>query len=86
MKINQFTKEIFFLKNHTQNVGEKLVPDLFIKSQNQAYFWINNLKCYTVCFLLYAQVEIYQNRLKLKCRPLAFNLNKGSLKSKEVWI
>ena len=26
--------KIFFLKNHTQNVMEKLVPDSFIKNQN----------------------------------------------------
>ena len=25
---------IFFLKNHTQNVVEELVPDPFVKSQN----------------------------------------------------
>ena len=25
---------IFFLKNHTQNMVEKLVPDPFVKSQN----------------------------------------------------
>ena len=27
-------KNIFFLKNHTHNVVEKLVPDLFLKSLN----------------------------------------------------
>ena len=26
--------EMFFLKNHTQNVMEKLVPDPFIKNSN----------------------------------------------------
>ena len=30
------TREIFFLKNHTQNVVEKLVPERFIKNQNLA--------------------------------------------------
>ena len=28
------TREIFFLKNHTQNVMEKLFPDQFLKIQN----------------------------------------------------
>ena len=28
------SSKIFFLKNHTQNVDEKLVPELFIKNQN----------------------------------------------------
>ena len=39
-----------FLKNHTQNMVEKLFPDLFLKNQNRAYLWINGLKFYTVCF------------------------------------
>ena len=39
---------ISFLKNHTQNVAEKLVPDPFIKNQNCSYLWIINLKCYAV--------------------------------------
>ena len=35
MKFGQNIKlEIFFLKNHTQNVVEKLFPDPFLKSQN----------------------------------------------------
>ena len=38
-----------FLENNTQNVAEKLFPDLFLKSQNWAYLWINSLKFYTVC-------------------------------------
>ena len=32
MKFGQLTRETFFLKNHTQNVIEKLVPDPFLKS------------------------------------------------------
>ena len=34
-------------------------------------------------FLLYAQVEVYQNILKLRCWPLAFTLNKSILKNKK---
>ena len=37
MKFGQFIEynvEIFFLKNHTQRLVEKLVPNPFIKSQN----------------------------------------------------
>ena len=29
---------------------EKLFPDCFLKIQNWAYLWFNNLKFYTVCF------------------------------------
>ena len=42
-------KKYFFLKDHTQNVVEKLVLDPFIKNQNWEYLWTNNLKCYKVC-------------------------------------
>ena len=34
-------------------------------------------------FLLYVQVVVYQNILKLKCWPLAFTLNKVKKKKKE---
>ena len=34
------------MKNHTQNVMEKLFPDPFLKSQNRAYLGINTLKSY----------------------------------------
>ena len=38
------------MKNHTQNVVQKLFPDSVIKSRNWAYLWPNSLKFYTVCF------------------------------------
>ena len=39
------------------------------------------MKCYKV-FLLYVQVEVYQNILKLRCRPLAFTFLKLFWKTK----
>ena len=48
----QIKLEILFLKNDTQNVVGKLVPDPFVLNQNWAYLWINSLKCYTVCFFV----------------------------------
>ena len=52
MKFGQLAEywEKFCLKNHTQNVVEKLFPDSFLKNQNWLYLWINSLKFYTVCF------------------------------------
>ena len=32
------------LKNHTQNVKQKLFPDPYLKNQNCAYLWINSVK------------------------------------------
>ena len=40
-----------FLKNHTQNVVEKLVLDPFLKNLNWAYLWIN--KVLYILFLLF---------------------------------
>ena len=42
--------EMFFLKNHTQNVMEKLVPDPFIKNSNWAHLWIDSQKFHQVSF------------------------------------
>ena len=33
----------FSLKNHPQNVVQKLFPDPFLKNQIWEYFWINSL-------------------------------------------
>ena len=46
----EYNMRNFFLRKHPQNVVEKLAPDPFLKSENYAYLWINNLKYYTVCF------------------------------------
>ena len=62
--------ETLFLRNHTQNVAEKLKTLRFLKNQNWAYFLIDSLKFYTVCIII-CQVDDYQNLLKLICRPLA---------------
>ena len=48
MKFGQLTEyitwETFFLRNHTQNVVEKLFPDPFLKNKNSANLWINRLE------------------------------------------
>ena len=43
------------------HVVDKLFPDPFLKNQNWAYLWTNNLKFYAVCFY-----EISSRRLS-KC-------------------
>ena len=40
---------MLFLKNHTQNVVEKLIQDPSLKNKNGAYLWINSLIIYTTC-------------------------------------
>ena len=62
--------ETFFLKNHTQNVVEKLFPDPFLKNQNWAYLWINSLKFYTVCFYCmpsWGLSKYIETKLKATC-------------------
>ena len=44
------TWETFFLKNHIQNLAEKLFPDPFLKSQNWAYLWNNSLTFFVMVF------------------------------------
>ena len=48
MKFSQLiedTLEIFFLKNHMQNVMEKLFPDLFLTHKNVAYLYHVRFYC-----------------------------------------
>ena len=65
-------RNIFSLKNHTQNVVEKLVPIPFSKKSKLINLWINSLKFLCGLFFLYIQVNGYRNILKPRCRPLAF--------------
>ena len=70
-----------FLKNHTYNMVEKILLDLFIKNQNWAYLLINSLKLYTQLVLIVSQVENFQSILKLSW--LAFTSYKAFLKKKK---
>ena len=65
--------ERFFLKNHTQNVLEKLVPDSFLKSYNWAYLWINGLKFYAVCFFFMTSWGL-SNNVETKLRTTCFHV------------
>ena len=38
--VTEYNMKNIFLKNHTQNVVEKLFPNYFLKSQSQANLWI----------------------------------------------
>ena len=80
MPVNRIWHQgIFFMKNHTQNVVEKLVPDLSIKKPTLS---VTLLKCYKVCF--YCMFKSRSTKLlKLRCWPLAFTLYKTFLKNKE---
>ena len=67
-----------FLKNHTQNMVEKLFRDPFVKNQKLSI----SPKFYTVCFDCIL-VEGYRNILKPSCIPLAIISNKAFLKKKK---
>ena len=54
----KLTWETFFLKNHSPNVVEKIIPDSFLNNQNWAYVWINILKFYIVCFYCMSSWEL----------------------------
>ena len=77
--------ETFFLKSHTQNVLEKLFPDLFLKNQNLAYFWINCLKFYAICFYCMPSWRLskyIENKLQTTCFYLLRSFFK---RQKGVW-
>ena len=70
-----------FLKNHTQNVMEKLFPDPFMKIQNWAYLWINSLKFYTVCLYYmpsYGLSKYIQTKPQTTCFYLIYSFLKRS--------
>ena len=48
--IRIYHERYFLLKNHTQKVVKKLVPDPFTKNKNWSCLWISNLKCYKAYF------------------------------------
>ena len=86
MKFGQLIKyniKTSFLKNRTQNVVEKLAPDPFLKIRNWAYFWINSLNFYAVCFYCKSKSGNCRDILKPKCRPLALTSCKAFLIDKE---
>ena len=51
------------------------------KKQNWVHLWINSLKFYTVCFLLYTNLRTIET-MKLSCRLLTLNSYKTLLKNK----
>ena len=73
-------EEHFFLKNHAQNVVKKLFPDLFLKSQNWAYLWINIVNFYTVCLYCILSSGL-SNYTEFKLQK-TFNACKAFLKTK----
>ena len=63
-------RNIFFLKNHADNVVEKLLPDSFLKNWNWAYLWINNVKFYTICFYCVPSWRLskhFETKLQTSC-------------------
>ena len=46
----EYIMKNIFLENHTQNVVEKLFPDLLLKSRDLVHLWIVSLNFNTVCF------------------------------------
>ena len=83
------TWETFLLKNHTQNVVEKLFPDPFLKNQNWACLCINSLKFYAVCFYCMPlwTIKIYWNQsADLLLSPYVKLFQKSSNGRRIVWV
>ena len=69
MKFSEFIEHNrnIFLKNHTQNVLEKVVGDPFIKKTKFSISLDQQSEMFENLLLLYFQVEVSQNILKLRC-------------------
>ena len=55
-----------FLEKSCTKCGGELVPEPFPKNQKWAYFWINSLKFYTVCFYFISKsrtTKIYRDEI-----------------------
>ena len=61
------------MKHHTQKVIEKLLPDLFLKTQNWAYPLSSSLKYYTVCFYRMPRSRLLKY-IEFKVLTTCFNL------------
>ena len=77
----EYNIENILLKNHTRNVLEKLLPDLFLKYQNWAYLWIKSVN-FIQFVLILCQVEGYQY-IELSYGPFAFTPYKLFSKDKK---
>ena len=71
-----------FLKNHVQNMVEKLIPDTFLEMQNWVYLWISCVKFNTAYFYCMSSWGL-SKLLKLSCRSLASTSKKVFLKNKK---
>ena len=77
------TRETFFLKDHTQNVTEKLFPDPFLKNRNWVYLLINSRIVLYRFFFIVCKFKVYWNIVKASCRPFAFTLHNAFLKTEK---
>ena len=74
----------FFLKNHAQNVVEKLIPDTFLEMQNWVYLWISCVKFNTACFYCMSRWRL-SKYIATKVWTTCFDLKKSVFeKQKEV--
>ena len=67
------------MKNHTQNVVEKLVPGPFLGNQKWPCLWINSLKLFTVCFywvICWRLSKYIETKLQATCFYLKLSIKK----------
>ena len=78
------TWEIFFLKNHTQNMGKKIVPDPYLNNLGWTGSTIWNFYgfFYSISKSFYCSSKS-KNNLKLRCWLLAFISHKAFSKNKK---
>ena len=75
-------RHIFLEKSWTK-CSRETTPGPFFEKWNLSIFLGRQFEFLYSLFLLYVQVEDYQNILKLRYRPLAFTSNKACLKNRK---
>ena len=87
MKLGQLReynmRNIFLEKSYTKCGGEASFRPFHKKSKLCISIYQQPEMLWSL-FLLYVQVEVYQNILKLRCWPLVFTFCKAFLKKKKV--
>ena len=74
-----------FLEKSCTNGGAEISPRPFFKKSKLSVSLDQQSEVSYRLFILYLQVEDYQNILKLWCSPFPFTSYKALKKQKEVW-
>ena len=86
MKLGQlieYSMRNVFIEGPFEKFGGEAGLRLFCKKSKLSMCLHQQPEMFKSLFLLYVQVEVYQNNIKLRCQLLAFTLHKAFFKKKK---